>query len=50
MARGSSRTGCAGIACLSDAWLERLAHLRDRAEIDAALAGQPHRISEGTTP
>ena len=39
-----------GRRLLSDAWLERLAHLRDRAEIDAALAGQPHRISEGTTP
>lgn len=39
-----------GHGLLSDAWLERLAHLRDRAEIDRSLAASPHRIPEGTTP
>jgi hypothetical protein len=34
---------------LSDTWLERLANLRDRAEIDLALAGHHRRIPEGGT-
>jgi glycosyltransferase involved in cell wall biosynthesis len=38
-----------GHGLLSDAWLERLANLRDRAEIDLALAGHHRRIPEGGT-
>ena len=39
-----------GHRLLSDAWLERLAYLRDRAEIDSALAGHPPCISQGSAP
>jgi glycosyltransferase involved in cell wall biosynthesis len=38
-----------GHGLLSDAWLERLANLRDRSEINSALTGHHPRIREGGT-